>query len=308
VVVQENRSPDNLFGSNTTFEPGVDLQQPNSGQWCLGACFDPGHRHLDWENEYKHNGSCPGTGNAKPCTATKTYCNDTVVGSGQGQLPVPVCPQQSYVSGTYDNSVVAPYFDIASKYGFANYFFQTNEGPSMPAHQFLFSGTSAPNGVVGQKYYNYFQAENPVIGNEGAGCTAQSAVTVELIDPSGIEDASLFPCFTHNSLPTLLDAAVPAITWRYYANEDWAIWNAPNAIYNICMPLDGTQSVCTGSDYVNNDILNPSQVLHDLGAVSHEECNLKQVSWVIPNGDRSDHPGFENSQQNHSTDIEGGPA
>jgi phospholipase C len=25
VIVQENRTPDNLFGSNTTFEPGVDL-------------------------------------------------------------------------------------------------------------------------------------------------------------------------------------------------------------------------------------------------------------------------------------------
>jgi Phosphoesterase family len=115
----------------------------------------------------------------------------------------------------------------------------------------------------------------------------------------------VYPCFNHNSLPTLLDPN--HISWRYYANESWAIWNAPNAIYDICMPLDGTQSVCTGSDYINNDVLNPSQVLHDLGAVNHQECNLKQVSWVIPNGDRSDHPGFESSSQNHSTDIEGGP-
>jgi phospholipase C len=141
VIVQENRTPDNLFGSNTTFEPGVDLQQPNSGQWCLGACFDPGHFHAQWEDQYTHPQTCSGTGNAKPCTATTTYCNNTVVGPGQGQLPVPACPQRSYVSGSYDNSVVAPYFDIATKYGFANYFFQTNQGPSMPAHQFLFSGT-----------------------------------------------------------------------------------------------------------------------------------------------------------------------
>jgi hypothetical protein len=44
------------------------------------------------------------------------------------------------------------------------------------------------------------------------------------------------------------------------------------------------------------------------GEVSHQGCNLKQVSWVIPNGDRSDHPGFENSSQDNSTDIDGGPA
>jgi hypothetical protein len=118
----------------------------------------------------------------------------------------------------------------------------------------------------------------------------------------------VYPCFTHNSLPTLLDAASPSVTWRYYANESWAIWNAPNAIYNICMPLDGSQTICTGSDYINNDILNPSQVLHDLGAVNHQECNLKQVSWVIPNGDRSDHPGLITGKQNSSTEVEGGPS
>jgi hypothetical protein len=305
LIVQENRTPDNLFGSNTTFEAGLDLQQPNSGQWCLGACFDPGHRHLDWENEHHHNGSCPGTGNAQACTATTTYCNDIVVGPGQGQLPVPTCPQQSYVSGTYDNSVVAPYFDIATKYGFANYFFQTNQGPSMPAHQFLFTGTSSPDGVVNQGYWNYFQAENPLPANGGAGCTAQTGVTAELINASGVENVSVYPCFSHNSLPTLLDPA--HISWRYYANKDWAIWNAPNAIAQICMPTS-VNGECTGSDYINNDVLNPAQVLHDLGAVSHQECNLKQVSWVIPNGDRSDHPGFETANQNHSTDIEGGPA
>src|SRR5580693_314389 len=303
VVVQENRTPDNLFGSNPTFETGVDLQTPSAGPWCLGACFDPGHRHSDWESQYQQpKQACPGTMGKGLCTAQAT-CNGQ---TGQ-QMPVPSCPQQTYVSGTYDNSVVAPYFDIAEKYGFANYFFQTNEGPSMPAHQFLFSGTSAPNGVVGQHYYNYFQAENTV-NDSVAGCTAPPSVSVELIDPSGTEDASVYPCFTHNSLPTLLDAASPSVTWRYYANESWAIWNAPNAIYNICMPLDGSQTICTGSDYINNDILNPSQVLHDLGAVNHQECNLKQVSWVIPNGDRSDHPGLITGKQNSSTEVEGGPS
>jgi phospholipase C len=42
ILFQENRTPDNLFGGNPTFEPGVDLQQSALAQpWCLGACFDP---------------------------------------------------------------------------------------------------------------------------------------------------------------------------------------------------------------------------------------------------------------------------
>jgi hypothetical protein len=48
-------------------------------------------------------------------------------------------------------------------------------------------------------------------------------------------------------------------------------------------------------------------VLLDLGAISSQGCALRNVSWVIPNGDRSDHPGFEKGQ-NNSNQIEGGPA
>jgi phospholipase C len=40
---------------------------------------------------------------------------------------------------------VQPYFEIARNYGFANRMFQTNQGPSFPAHQFLFGGTSQPS-------------------------------------------------------------------------------------------------------------------------------------------------------------------
>ena len=310
VIVQENRTPDNLFGSNITFESGVDLQQPNSGQWCLGACFDPGHYHAQWEDQYLRPLACSGTANAGLCTKTTTYCANQPVGPQPGQLPVPSCPQRTYVSSTYDStggiSVVAPYFDIASKYGFANYFFQTNQGPSMPAHQFLFSGTSSPSGVVNQGYWNYFEADNPIKLNEAVGCTAPTGQRVNLIDKSGNESASVYPCFDHNSLPTLLDAN--HVSWKYYANEDRAIWNAPNAIREICVPVSSVNGECTGPDYINNDVLNPSQILLDLGlgGVPPPRCALSGVSWVIPNGDRSDHPGL--GSHAYATDIEGGPA
>jgi phospholipase C len=59
VVVQENRTPDNLFGSNTTFEPGVDLATaPGAVQWCLGACFDPNHTNAGWQNGYDKANWC----------------------------------------------------------------------------------------------------------------------------------------------------------------------------------------------------------------------------------------------------------
>ena len=65
------------------------------------------------------------------------------------------CPpnaQFKYVSP----SDVQPYFSLAEQYAFGDRVFQTNEGPSYPAHQFILSGTSAPSPGS-----NLFEAENP---------------------------------------------------------------------------------------------------------------------------------------------------
>jgi len=62
-----------------------------------------------------------------------------------------------------------------------------------------------------------------------------------------------------------------------------------------------------GPDWINDVVFTPSQILSDLGAGGATGCGLRQVSWVVPNGDRSDHPGFSGSQ-NDSHQIEGGPA
>jgi hypothetical protein len=80
ILFQENRTPDNLFGGNTTFEPGVDLQQSQLGQpWCLGACFDPNHSHASFEAIWN-----PGNGQAPMCNGrliTQTPNNAQVNGN-----------------------------------------------------------------------------------------------------------------------------------------------------------------------------------------------------------------------------------
>jgi hypothetical protein len=45
-----------------------------------------------------------------------------------------------------------------------------------------------------------------------------------------------------------------------------------------------------------------AQILTDI-----QSCSLPQVSWVVPNGDASDHPGFQNNET-YSTENEKGPA
>ena len=62
VVFQENRTPDNIFGSNPTFEPGVDIA--TSGQDSRGntialkaepinSCYDLGHSHMSFTLAYR---------------------------------------------------------------------------------------------------------------------------------------------------------------------------------------------------------------------------------------------------------------
>ena len=117
-------------------------------------------------------------------------------------------PQFMYVNP----SDVQPYFSMAEQYTFGDRMFQTNQGPSFPAHQFIISGTSAPTATS-----DLFAAENLSDGNNNAGCIGPTGTTVVLIDPNGSEssNAPTYPCFEHPTLTDLLDAK--GISWRYYA-------------------------------------------------------------------------------------------
>ncbi len=265
VIFQENRTPDNLFGSNPNFLPGVDIA--TSGVNSLGQTipltpiplannYDLSHAHSAFVAMYA-NGNMTGADKIQiTCNKNATDCP-------------PANPQFKYV----DNStgLLDPYFQLAEQYTFGDRMFQTNQGPSFPAHQFIISGTSAPS-----EFSDLFAAENPVgVTNAGnnTGCTAPAAEFVKLIDPSGSESQTMYPCFDHQTLVDLLDEA--RVSWRYYAPSAGSIWTGPNAIQHLRF----------GSDW-NNVVLNPAQVLSDIAG-----GQLANVSWIIPTGQESDHPG-----------------
>jgi phospholipase C len=351
IVVQENRTPDNLFAgvmpqngwTGPWFESGVDLaiapQAPaNQGgqsgqQWCLGACFDPGHENSAWQNQEasglpgqtKNPGQCGSRSATTSCNNQPvcSYWNNNWAGCG-GTNPItsPAWPEESYVSYTYDQvcngtcqSPLAPYVQLATSYGFANYFYQTSQGPSEPAHDFLFGGTSAPSGTLGQGNYNYFDADNPSTSPVGCESTEQLA----LINPDQnfgdmpYQAVNANPCFEHLTPSDLLETN--HLTWKYYTPSPNGIWTAPNAIGHICTPLQNGH--CNNSDYTNN-VLSPSTFFQDfdIGGTNlvsppgqqgtTKYCALPSVAWIVPDGASSDHPGFD-SKDTESTAIEGGP-
>jgi len=272
VILQENRTPDNIFGSNPNFEPGVDLA--TSGLTSKGetipltpipwkTCFDLNHSLLAFKTAY-NKGKMDGAD--KNTTQPAAGC------------VVPPLPQYRYV----DNSTgqVQPYFDIAKQYGWANRNFQTNQGPSFSAHQFFLAGTSAPD-----TYSKLFVSGNPA--KEPAGCIAAPDNTVTVVDADGDESTNppIYPCFEHPTLPDVLNDA--GISWKYYSQWTDSIWNAPNAIRHMCVPKENKNGEldCTGRDFVNNVVIGSSHVLQDI-----KECKLAEVSWVTPTGEASDHP------------------
>jgi phospholipase C len=258
VIFQENRTPDNLFHGL----PGADIADSgvnSSGQMipltpiALANDYDLSHAHSAFVDMYDG-------GKMDGADKIPINCN-----SGAVDCP-PANPQFMYV----DPSDVQPYFQLAEQYTFGDRMFQTNQGPSFPAHQFIISGTSAPTASS-----DLFVSENPS-GMGGFGCASPAGALVYLIDPLGNENQQIYPCFEHPTLMDSLDAQM--ISWRYYAPSAGSIWTGPNAIDHIR----------TGADWANV-IIPQTQVLTDIA-----NGQLAQVTWVIPDGADSDHAASNN--------------
>jgi phospholipase C len=308
LVDQENRTVDNLFGSNSPsnqyYLPGLVFSTTGQAYTqkngitttftvqavpiplasTLGSAgsieaddYDPSHSHTSWGE------AC----DAPVITDPSNLC----VMDGFNHVGVSCdpktqgCPGPEYPNYAYvQYSDVEPYFQIAAQYGYANYMFQTNQGPSFPSHQFIFGGTSQPGNGPDPTWY---VAENENV--TGAGCLAPSNATVPLLNPATQdENVTMYPCFQHDTMADVFAAADPPITWTYYTGGDDSIWTGPTAIQSICTPVNGK---CTGQYWTKGESNGyvdgtPSHLLSDIA-----KCKLQQVNWVIPTGLESDHAG-----------------
>jgi phospholipase C len=276
VIFQENRTPDNLFQDSVLIAEGADIAQQgtnSSGQTITLAPIDlgtSGSNPQNYDLSHAHTAFVSMYDGGKMDGADKIACS-----------PAAQCPPNAHPNPQFKyvmQSDVAPYFAMAEQYTFGDRMFQTNEGPSFPAHQFIYGGTSAPTATS-----SLFASENP--NGATAGCIAAATTTVTMIDPAGSESAqpAQSPCFEHQTLSDLLDAK--SVTWRYYAPSAGSIWTAPDAIQHICQPqtVSGTLT-CTGPAWSGSVVIPESQVLTDIA-----NGQLAQVSWVIPDGAASDH-------------------
>jgi phospholipase C len=286
IIFQENRTPDNLFQDPVLISHGADIA--NNGvnskhetiplsQIDLGTNGDSPDRY---DLSHTHNAfiqMCDVNASKGTCAMDGADLVNVACLAGFPNC-LPANPQFKYVNP----DDVQPYFKLAERYTFADRMFQTNQGPSFPAHQFILSGTAAPTATS-----TMFAAENPPDPNL-TGCIAYPSQKVAMIDVTGRESTSQYPCFEHATLTDLLNQRL--VSWKYYAPSAGSIWTAPNAIQHMCGPnaAPPNATACIGSDWTNNVVLatalNPAPVLADIA-----NGRLASVSWVIPNGLSSDH-------------------
>lgn len=343
LIIQENRTPDNLFhflspqcllgpgpGGEYACTPAMVTDKCYNIAPCglsnesgtlapvtltpvpLSGSVDPSHKHAAWYDM------------CDPDPATLKCRMD-----GAWQTTLPKHPGFAYAFATnppvtnYDGSkghLLDPYLTLATQYGWANYMYQSNQGPSYPAHQFLFSGTSAPTAADDAK--STFIAENfnkATIGNM-AGCLAPGTAYNYLLSPAisspppgcGLYDdnsvqeckvdntALIYPtdpvgsfCYPHETMAHLLDSH--SISWNYYSPKPGSIWTSPDSFNEICKPEfvnpnghPDSKLQCTGALW-NEHVdfkKNGTDILRDI-----ENCDLAQMSWAIPDGAWSDHAG-----------------
>jgi phospholipase C len=264
VVIQENRSVDNLFNGF----PGADTVQAGKnkqGQTVtlqpvdLTARYDLSHRHSAWVSDYDDGRIDGFNTESEHCYARTQHCPSRKV-AAYGYVP---------------RSEVEAYWDMAEEYTFADKMFQSNQGPSFPAHQYLISGTSAiSNGSNLKASENASDTQHM---NDQGGCNSVPSATVITIDPRGNEGAPVFPCFKRISIMARMDDQ--GVSWRYYQEFGGSgQWHGVDAIKQIWQ-----------SHNYANVIWPSSRVLKDIVG-----GKLANVTFVTPSAAESDHAAHNN--------------
>jgi phospholipase C len=254
VMVQENRSVDNLFQT----QPGVDTQnfgidshgnQIPLTEIPLQSAIDCRHSHKALVQDVTQGFDVPSCGAKAPIDAAFSYVNP---------------------------SDITQYTALASQYAFADEVLQSNEGPSAPAHIYLIAATSGTPGSNWNIADSFGSRTDAPRFSKSYGCDAPPGRRDLQIDMTtafpGVEGNQIFPCIDPLTIFNELDSA--HISWKYYTPNVDSRWTSPYMIQSL---YDNDKA---------NVIVPETTVLSDI-----QSGNLAQVSYVIPRCNNSDHGG-----------------
>ena len=186
-------------------------------------------------------------------------------------------PACTYAYQYVNPSDIAPYWDMAKQYVLADHTFQTQGSGSFTAHQDLIAGGTQ----IGE---NEALIDNPTYFPWG--CDANPPVRTAVIKRDGkvYRYGGPFPCLTYTTLRDLLDRA--SVSWKFYAmpvkkesdcshGDTAGIWSAFDAIKAVRYSSEWRTDVTRGNTIFFDDVA---------------KGRLPAVSWITPDALNSDHP------------------
>lgn len=252
IVVQENRTVDNLFQGF----PGADTQDwgmMNNGKRVKLRPVPLNSTDID--NSYHASIQDYDGGKMDGFNLNHNY----------GSMP------PTYAYSYVDRNDIKPYWAMARFYELADHMFPTMHGQSWTAHIDVIAGTT---NLSPKKALVDFPSD------PSFNCAAPAGTTTPFIDAKGNYNVNgPYPCLTQfRTMADTLDAG--AVSWRYYAPNDGVEWTP------AWSPFGEIKNVYDGADWKRNVVPGPPNVLTDVAA-----GKLAQVTWVAPDWNFSDHAG-----------------
>ncbi len=278
IVIQENRSLDNVFGDPAGSIGDLDRHTTGIAN-CPGMLVKPKVKLRPVKLEYPYDVNHSWASSLKSFDSGKMdgFCYDAFYYDA-ATLPY------AYVPDTPTEA--RPYWDMASKYVIADHMFPTEFGPSFSSHLMLIAGND--DLVSGDDALVDFPSSTPW------GCDAPRSTVSPYIHYNGgtqrlYVSNGPFPCFDQfRTMADTLDAA--GISWKYYG----PCVAAPGS-HRSCDPggltwsaFDAIKNVRDGADWANV-VTPPMTVLKDAKACRPSSCKFPDVAWVVPDIRDSDH-------------------
>jgi len=251
IVVQENRSFDNLFsGFAGADAPTFGYEGSQKVQLHATKLENPGNIENNWR--------------------------DAISGWNKGRMNG--FQYEHFYGGPRDFAYAyvpryesAPYWAMARQYVLADHMFPLEFGPSFTAHLSLIAANTdiKPTPI----------AEVDAPDTLKWGCEAPPGARTFTLDIERVERFNgPFPCFSN--FPTIADRLDAAgVSWRYYASPLSAV---PGQVWS---EFSAIRAVRYGPDWKN--VISPQKkILSDVAAGM-----LADVSWVTPDWQDSDHTG-----------------
>jgi phospholipase C len=266
IIVQENRSVDNLFHGY----PGADVRSYGYDNAGKKIPLTPIKFEIPWDIDHSLNSylaACNGTGSLPGTDCQMNGFNKELATCGHGPSQCPPNPAYGYVPA----SETKPYVAMAQQYVLADHMFTSMiDASSFTSHQYIIAGQS-------QSSVNF--------PSSIWGCDGGKTDSIYTLTQQRVLGPTIRPCFPSTTLGDELDTA--GLSWGYYTASIYAdgnLWNAYQAIKHIRY----------GPDWHKNVHWPATKFLKAV-----DSGTLPAVSWVTPTCQNSDHSGCRSGHGPH---------